>query len=146
MPYTPISRPENNAQLREQYAGNPRMQERLAQDDRYYFGRESPLNVLSGLAAQIPYDLLKTAYFSGPPAVSNLARGISEQLLPEQGFNPRTTSRPTMGNYRALLAAGNDHALEALNSLAERTRSLPVRGVPATGLQNLSALSPNRSK
>ena len=85
--HTPRQGYAETKRLREQvYAGHPVMQQRLAQDDRYWQGRgmaeASPLAGLAALAGSVPYDLAKLAYFNGPKPVREGLEALTAQLFP----------------------------------------------------------------
>lgn len=106
--YTPQQGYAETKQLRQQYAGNPQMQQRLAVDDRYHQGedmvRESPLGALGSLIGSVPYDAAKLAYFNGPKPVKDALGNLSAQLFPGEGFNDKTTSRPDINQYRGMIS------------------------------------------
>lgn len=106
--YAPTHGAGEVKRLREQvYAGNPAMQQALVRDDRYWHGRDvasqSPVAGAATLAASVPYDLMKAAYFHGPRPVRQGLEALTARLFPGEGFNMQTTSRPSWGATGALL-------------------------------------------
>lgn len=100
--YVPRQGEIETKELRAQYAGNPEMQQRLALDDRYHQGRTMPGSAVGAAIASVPYDLAKLAYFHGPKPVKQALGNLTERILPGEGFNDRTTSRPDIRQYFAL--------------------------------------------
>lgn len=102
--YTPNQGPAATKQLRAEHAGNPRMQQQLAVDDRYHQGKgmteASPLAALGALAGSVPYDAAKLAYFHGPQSVKQGLGKLTERLFPGEGFNDKTTARPSIDQYK----------------------------------------------
>ena len=104
--YTPKIGAADVKALRQRFAGNQEMQQRLAVADRYHQGKgmaeESLAGALASLAGSVPYDAAKVAYFNGPAPVKKLLGNISERLFPGEGFNDQTTSRPDVRQYVAM--------------------------------------------
>lgn len=103
--HTPEAGQARIKQLRQQHAGDAAMQQRLSVDDRYWQGREmareNPLAALGALMGSVPYDAAKLAYFNGPAPVRKGLEQLTERLFPGEGFNPKTTSRPSTAQYKA---------------------------------------------
>lgn len=112
--YAPRQGQAETAQLRQQYAGNPQMQQRLALDDRFHQGRAMPGMAIGAAIGSIPYDLAKLAYFNGPKPVKQAMASLSEQVFPGEGFNDRTTSRPDIRQYLALASGAKQGVAEKL--------------------------------
>lgn len=125
---------EETRQLRQQHAGNPAMQQQLVQDDRYWQGQAagsaSLATALGELTLSLPYDALKQLYFRPETATSMLPlplqkpasvslrqglEALTRRMLPGEGFNMQTTSRPSLESYGAYLSG-------ALDGLKERQR------------------------
>lgn len=108
MLYQPQYDPATTKSLRGQFAGNPAMQQKLAIEDRYHQGEDlvqnSPLGAVGTLAATVPYDLAKLAYFNGPAPVKNVLGKVTAGLFPGEGFNDQTTSRPDIRQYGGLIS------------------------------------------
>lgn len=122
--------------LREEvHPGNPAMQQALVPDDRYWQGRgmaeQSPLAGLGALLGSVPYDLSKLAYFHGPQPVRQGLEGLTAKLFPGEGFNPRTTSRPSLAGSLALI-----------QGLVDGTAGVPVQ-LPAANGGGLLQARPN---
>jgi hypothetical protein len=118
--YTPRQGEVETKQLRQQYAGDPQMQQRLALDDRFHQGRTMPSRALGAAIASVPYDLAKLAYFHGPKPVKEALGSLSEQVLPGEGFNDRTTSRPDIRQYLALASGARQGVGEQLREKLAR--------------------------
>lgn len=102
--YTPQHPASMVDQLRALHAGDRARQNQLAQDDRYWFGRDAgPVAGLAALVSSGVYDGAKLAYFYGPQGVREPLERLTKAVLPRHAFNPQTTSQPTWGAYRALL-------------------------------------------
>ena len=105
--YTPRHDFAQTKTLRDQYAGDPAMQQSLAQDDRYWTGRgmaqDAPALGMLALAGSLPYDMAKLAYFHGPKPVRRALESLTAAMFPGEGFNTRTTSRPSLAATLALM-------------------------------------------
>lgn len=132
--YTPNQDLATTKRLRELHAGNPAMQQRLAVDDRYWQGRgmaeDSPVGALGALIGSVPYDAAKLAYFHGPEPVRNGLEKLTASLFPGEGFNPQTTSRPALAQYRGYLGGMAEglqgHLQEQLRGLTRKINERPA--------------------
>jgi hypothetical protein len=118
--YAPRQGELETKQLRQQYAGNPEMQQRLALDDRFHQGRTMPSGALGAAIGSVPYDLAKLAYFHGPKPVKEAMGSLSERVFPGEGFNDRTTSRPDIRQYLALASGARQGVGEQLREKLAR--------------------------
>jgi len=84
-----------------------RMVQMAAESNRFYVGndiaRNSPEAVPGLYIGQALQDIAKLGYFHGPKPVQKLSQKLSELVYgPDEAFNDKTTSRPSLGQYRGL--------------------------------------------
>ena len=132
--YTPKIGAADVKALRQRFAGNQEMQQRLAVADRYHQGKgmaeDNPVAALASMIGSVPYDAAKVGYFNGPAPVKKLLGNISERLFPGEGFNDRTTSRPDLRQYVAMqhgIAEGSYGKLrQGIRGVNEASEQLPL--------------------
>lgn len=103
-PYRPPLE-ENETFNREGMGKN--MVQMAAESNRYYVGndiaRNSPEAIPGLYIGQALQDVAKLGYFHGPKPIRNLSQKLSELVHgPDEAFNDKTTSRPSLKQYRGL--------------------------------------------
>lgn len=84
-----------------------KMLQMAAESNRYFVGsdiaKNSPEAVPGLYIGQALQDIAKLGYFHGPAPVRKLSQKLSALAFgPDEAFNDKTTSRPSLGQYKGL--------------------------------------------
>ena len=84
-----------------------KMVQMAAESNRFYVGndiaRNSPEAIPGLYIGQALQDVAKLGYFHGPKPIRNLSQKLSELVYgPDEAFNDKTTSRPSLKQYKGL--------------------------------------------